>query len=235
KAEQKVTGLHKALTDRQSMWERYEKDLKASYRKEHAKFQRDMLKLKEDLTKATDVQETARKAESTAKNDAQEVIRRALEANRRQAPQELMHHETGAAMSDVARGPPEGGHPIGPPGLVAPTAAPGEGSTDAAAPPPEWMMSGFAAFTDGGGGTPHLDPYMSSPGNLRVSTNTSPTQHYKSADGVRLSVKTRSALAPFGVLPPGHPGNEGRATEIKARLGGFSLLDDDKDLGGQDT
>ena len=61
KAEQRVSSLSAALSRREQLWAMYEKDMAAAYKKEHARFLRDMAKIREDLQKATVAQADARK------------------------------------------------------------------------------------------------------------------------------------------------------------------------------
>eukprot|EP00439_Symbiodinium_sp_Y106_P062701 s323_g9.t1 len=60
RTEQKVHSLTKALSEREQLWNTYEQDLKTAFRKEHARYLRDMEKLRTDLQKATAAQAGAR-------------------------------------------------------------------------------------------------------------------------------------------------------------------------------
>ena len=52
KSEQRVVSVTNALARREELWQAYERDIKAAYRKEHTRFLRDMEKLRDDLQKA---------------------------------------------------------------------------------------------------------------------------------------------------------------------------------------
>ena len=60
KAEQRVISLTEALANREKLWLQYEKDLKAAYQREFARFTKDIEKLKDDLQKAKAAQAGAR-------------------------------------------------------------------------------------------------------------------------------------------------------------------------------
>ncbi|CAE7915217.1 unnamed protein product, partial [Symbiodinium necroappetens] len=286
-----VAGLQKSLADRQGLWEKYEQDLRASYRKEHARFSRDVQRLREDLAKAVEAQETVQRelvavawrgprqeapapcaadedflaawrAEPTA-NDAQEVIRRALQANAGRPRMDAAHPAGGVDMSD-----------LGPWSRRSEVEMRGAPPLSVGPPTAAWEPLGAAATHVPEHGLPR-DPYMPSPGARVATPVTSPSQHYKATDGTRISVKTkpavsapptggvtlgsklearRTALALFGVMPPAQAlhssqdslggdhatsSNSGGPfltdAEIRSRLGAFSLVDDDKETGGEGT
>ena len=56
KAEQRVHSLTNAIERRTGLWAEYERDLRAAYRKEHQRFQKDMEKLRDDMQKAVATQ-----------------------------------------------------------------------------------------------------------------------------------------------------------------------------------
>ncbi|OLP90022.1 Nipped-B-like protein B [Symbiodinium microadriaticum] len=60
KAEQRVIALTAALGKREELWSQYERDIAAAYKKEHARFLRDMARIRDDLQKATVVQAESR-------------------------------------------------------------------------------------------------------------------------------------------------------------------------------
>ena len=60
KSEQRVHSLTNALSRREELWKIYERDIKNAYMKEHARFKRDMSRIREDLQKAYAAQEGAR-------------------------------------------------------------------------------------------------------------------------------------------------------------------------------
>ena len=158
KAEQRVISLTEALASREKLWLQYEKDLKAAYQREYARFTKDVERLKDDLQKAKAAQAGARAdllrtfqghqepvaaiedpmadvmieqwRGEAAGADAQSVLRRALGAM------------TGP-MSSGASIPPGWEAMLGPPGLV-PGAVPAGGMPAPASMQPP-LVPGVAA------------------------------------------------------------------------------------------
>ena len=62
KTEQKVNSINNAIAKRKDMWDLYVRDMKAAYKKEEARFNREMERLRSDLAKASQSQEEARAA-----------------------------------------------------------------------------------------------------------------------------------------------------------------------------
>ncbi|OLP99497.1 hypothetical protein AK812_SmicGene17930 [Symbiodinium microadriaticum] len=62
KTEQKVIAINSAIAKRKEMWDLYVRDMKAAFKKEETRFNREMERLRSDLTKASQSQEEARVA-----------------------------------------------------------------------------------------------------------------------------------------------------------------------------
>ena len=207
KAEQRVSSLSTALSKREQLWAMYEKDMAAAYKKEHARFFRDMARIREDLQKATVAQAEARKelvqvfytggAVQEPESDVDVVgMMRAWRANPAGDDVDSILQRAARAMGAVPASmqtEPEQEEPWwptapnfgGPPPGLEP-----RGSTAVVWPPQQAVHveptgSDYTAPVA-------KDPHVTSPSAARGPT---PINHFKAPDGSRVSVKTR---------PPAH-------------------------------
>ena len=228
RTEQKVHSLAKALSEREQLWNSYEQDLKTAYRKEHARYLRDMERLRTDLQKATAAQAGARadllrvfqtggRVEDTAEDpcvdqmvaswraepdvtDMQSVLQRAIAAI------------GGCGVPSVPRPATHGAWNAAPPGLAPPDAGlPTVCSGQDGASFPAGVAEAAASQLDSNMGVGEYlasiprDPYLLSPSQtacVGLAPSPAPPQgvHYKAADGTRLPVKTKPPMAtpPWG-------------------------------------
>ncbi|CAE7900299.1 unnamed protein product, partial [Symbiodinium sp. KB8] len=207
KAEQRVQHLAAAADQRAELWAIYEKDIAAAYRKEHARFLRDMARLKEDHQKAVAAQAGARTdllrvfySGGVAPEPANTVNVESLMQSWRSPPEEqdfqsIIQRAAQAAEEarharDIAQGRPD--LPAAPATPTFGVPPPGLGLAPGAHPPGlEAGMTGPGEGAIGEDATMEYssytarDPYMTSPSSTHaVPGHPSPSQHYKAPDGL---------------------------------------------------